>query len=85
MLKGTHAALPLSSAVFLLMAQFREIPRHLLLGERMIIEVPPHGSDELPGDEQRKLTVLPYKPKATFHWPPDCLWPFMDHGPENET
>jgi hypothetical protein len=52
----------------------------------MIIEVPPpHGSEQLPGDEQRKLTVLPYKTKATFHWPPECLWPFMDHGPENET
>jgi hypothetical protein len=29
MLKGTHAALPPSSAVFLAMAQFREILRHL--------------------------------------------------------
>ena len=48
----------------------------------MIIEVPPHGSDQHPDDEQRRLAVLPYKPKATFHWPPDCLWPFMDHGPE---
>jgi len=23
---------------------------------------------------------LPAKPKATFRWPPDCLWPFIDHG-----
>ena len=48
-------------------------------------KVPPHGSDQHPGDGQRNLAILPYKPKATFHWPPDCLWPFMDHGPENET
>jgi hypothetical protein len=68
------------------MAQCGEDAAPPLIGERMIIEVPPpHGSDELPGDEQRKLTVLPYKTKATFHWPPECLWPFMDHGPENET
>jgi hypothetical protein len=51
----------------------------------MIIEVPRYGDDQLPDDEQRKLAVLPYKPKATFQWPPDCLWPFIDHGPENET
>ena len=51
----------------------------------MIIEVPPQVSDQYPGDEQRKLAILLYKPKAAFHWPPDCLWPFMDHKPENDT
>jgi hypothetical protein len=51
----------------------------------MISEVESHGSDQTPDDKQKKLTVPTYKPKATFHGPPDCLWPFMDHGPENET
>jgi hypothetical protein len=51
----------------------------------MIIEVPSHGSDQLADDELTQLTVLTYKPKATFHWPPDCLWPFLDHGPESDT
>jgi hypothetical protein len=51
----------------------------------MIIDVPFHGSDQPPDDRQKKLTVLSYKPKATFHWLPDCLWPFMDHGPDNDT
>jgi hypothetical protein len=37
----------------------------------MIIEVPPpHGSEQLPGDDQRKVKALPYKTKVTFHWPP---------------
>jgi hypothetical protein len=44
----------------------------------MIIKEPPHVSDQHPGDEQRKLAIFPYKPKAAFQWPPDCLWPFMD-------
>jgi hypothetical protein len=48
----------------------------------MIIELPPHGSDQHPDDEQRKLAVLSYKPKATFDGPPDCLGPFLDHRPK---
>jgi hypothetical protein len=51
----------------------------------MMTEGPLHGSDQPPDDKEKKLIVLTYKPKATFHWPPDCLWPFMDHGPENAT
>jgi hypothetical protein len=50
-----------------------------------MIEVPVHGSDQLTDDEQKALTVPTYKSKATFHWPPDCLWPFTAHGPENDT
>jgi hypothetical protein len=46
----------------------------------MAIEVPSRPLDQLADDEQEHLTVLPYKPKATFQWPPDCLWPFMDHN-----
>jgi hypothetical protein len=30
----------------------------------MIIEMPLRGSDELLGDERRRVTVLPYKPKG---------------------
>jgi hypothetical protein len=84
MLKGTHAALPPSSAVFL---RWRSLGRYcaISLGERMIIEVPSDGSDQLPDNEQKKLRVLPYKSKATFHWPSDCLWPFIDHEPETDT
>jgi hypothetical protein len=83
--KGNTRGPPPVVRSFPLTAQFWERLCHLI-GERMISEkVPPHGSDQHPGDGQRNLAILPYKPKATFHWPPDCLWPFMDHGPENET
>jgi hypothetical protein len=51
----------------------------------MIIEIPSHSSDQLPDNESKKVTVPTYKPKATFHWPSDCLWPFLDHGPETDT
>jgi hypothetical protein len=50
----------------------------------MIIEVPSHGLDQLPDDELKNVQVPTYKPKATFQWPPDCLWPFTDHK-ENDT
>jgi hypothetical protein len=50
----------------------------------MIVDLPSYGVEHLPHDEQKKSAVLTYKPKAAFHWPPDCLWPFMDHGPENK-
>ncbi len=46
----------------------------------MMVEVSSHGSDQFPDDEQNKLAVLTYKPKATFHWPPHCLWPFIDRA-----
>jgi len=25
------------------------------------------------------------RPKATFQWPPDCLWPFIDDGWNGDT
>jgi hypothetical protein len=43
-------------------------------------EVLSHDTDQLPDDEQKKLTVLTYTPQVTFHWPPDYLWPFTDRG-----
>jgi hypothetical protein len=51
----------------------------------MIIDVPSHASDQPSDEKQKKVTVLTNKPKATFHWPPDCMWPFLDHGPETDT
>jgi hypothetical protein len=51
----------------------------------MISKAPTHEFDQRRDDKPKKLQVLTYKPKATFHWPPDCLWPFMDHGPEEDT
>jgi DNA-binding NarL/FixJ family response regulator len=45
------------------MAQFREILRHLLLGERMRIEVPPHGSDQLSKQIVPKLDQFKVSPR----------------------
>ncbi len=25
------------------------------------------------------------RPKAAFQWPPDCAWPFIDHGRASNT
>ena len=36
-------------------------------------------------NEPRKSELLPGRLKATFQWPPDCLWPFIDHGSDSET
>jgi len=44
----------------------------------MIRKARAQESDQHPDDEHEKLQVITYKPKATFRWPPDCLWPFMD-------
>jgi hypothetical protein len=36
-------------------------------------------SEQLPDDQ--KNTELPAgKSRASFEWPPDCLWPFADQG-----
>jgi hypothetical protein len=49
----------------------------------MIIEVPAYDSDQPPDDSKPK--DLTHESKAVFHWPPDCLWPFMDRGSEGDT
>jgi|GEM_PF-960237 len=85
MLKGTHAALPPSSAVSF---RWRSLGRYCAIsleGSRMISKAPSHESDQRPDDKPKKLQVLTYKPKATFRWPPDCLWPFMDDGLDRDT
>jgi hypothetical protein len=52
----------------------------------MTSKAPSHEWDQRPNNQPKKLqVVLTYKLNATFHWPPDCLWPFMDHGPEEDT
>jgi len=38
-----------------------------------------------PPDEPEHSEVAISRPKATFQWPPDCMWPFMDHGGESKT
>jgi hypothetical protein len=49
----------------------------------MIFDLPSCNSDCLPDDSKPK--PLTRKPKAVFQWPPDCLWPFIDHGSEKDT
>jgi hypothetical protein len=51
----------------------------------MIIEQPSGSVDRLRDNEPKIVQVPTYKPKAIFQWPPDCLWPFMDDGSENDT
>jgi hypothetical protein len=66
------------------MAQFREILRQLYSGEsRMMIDLLSYDPDHLPDDSKPK--DLTHKSKAVFQWPPDCLWPFIDHGSEKDT
>jgi hypothetical protein len=36
-------------------------------------------------NEARKSELLTARPKATFQWPPDCLWQFIDRGWDGET
>jgi hypothetical protein len=57
---------------------------HFTVASTLIIEVPSQVSDQL-SDDEPTLRVLTNKPEATFHWPPECLWPFMDHGSDSET
>jgi hypothetical protein len=48
----------------------------------MIIDIPRCYSDQLPDDWKSK--DLTHTSKAVFHWPPDCLWPFMDREPKKD-
>jgi hypothetical protein len=50
----------------------------------MMSEVPYYDSYQQP-EELKKLEVPMTRPKATFQWPPNCVSPFTDHGPENDT
>jgi hypothetical protein len=44
--------------------------------------VPSPDSDQHP-NEPRKPEFLS-RPKATFQWPTDCVWPFIDHEWDSE-
>jgi hypothetical protein len=49
----------------------------------MINDLPSCDPDHLPDDSKPK--VLTRKPKAVFQWPPDYLWPFMEHKLRTDT
>jgi hypothetical protein len=49
----------------------------------MTIEVPAYDFDQDSDDATPKDPT--YKSKATFHWPPDCLWPFIEHRSDDDT
>jgi hypothetical protein len=51
----------------------------------MTSKAPSHEFDQPPDDELKNVQVLTYKPKATFQWPPVCLWPFVDDKSECDT
>ncbi len=36
-------------------------------------------------DDPRRSEPLVTRPKATFQWPPDCLWPFVDQKVESDS
>lgn len=55
----------------------------LIGGLHMMIDAPHYDIDQLPDDLKSKHPIR--KAKATFHWPPTCLWPFMDYGPREDT
>jgi hypothetical protein len=31
-------------------------------------------------DDPKVSELMVNRPKATFQWPPDCLWPFMEQA-----
>ena len=35
-------------------------------------------------DHAKPLEPLVTRPKATFQWPPDCLWPFVDQKADSD-
>jgi hypothetical protein len=37
-----------------------------------------------PSAETRESDVLGTKRKGTFQWPPECVWPFLDRGPDGD-
>jgi len=80
MLKGNHAASPVLGC-FPSDGAFGEVLRQLFSGKRMIIELPFRNVDRH-SDGEKNVQVPICRPNATFQWPADCLWPFMDYGPE---
>jgi hypothetical protein len=42
----------------------------------MTIDLPSYETDHLADGSTPNNLIR--KPEAIFHWPPDCLWPFVD-------
>jgi hypothetical protein len=43
-------------------------------------EKTPQRPRELPPvDKSGRSILVPDRAKAAFQWPPDCVWPFIDH------
>ena len=45
----------------------------------------PSLDSDLHTKEPSKPELLITRPKATFQWPPDCVWPFTDYERDNKT
>jgi hypothetical protein len=43
----------------------------------------PPTHEQPPAEKPGRPILLPSKPKATFQWPPHCLWPFT-RTPKND-
>jgi hypothetical protein len=81
-------ALPVVFPVPVLVAQHVGPLRHALGSTTVMNKIPladssPERDDHCGGPEPSELLVT--RPKAAFHWPPDCAWPFMDHGRAGDT
>jgi hypothetical protein len=46
--------------------------------------VPSSDPDQRP-NEPRKPEILTARAKATFQWPPDCVWSFTGYERDNKT
>jgi hypothetical protein len=62
--------------------------RHALRSTTVMNQIPfadpsPDRDDHCGGPEPSELLVT--RPKAAFQWPPDCAWPFIDHGRAGDT
>jgi hypothetical protein len=45
--------------------------------------VPAPEPDQSP-NELKSPELLTVRPKATFQWPPDCVWPFLGQDRDGE-
>jgi hypothetical protein len=45
----------------------------------------PSPDSQTQADKPKEPEPPATKPKATFEWPPDCLWPFVDHKAGSDT
>jgi hypothetical protein len=45
----------------------------------------PSPDPDQPPDETTPSEHLTVRPRATFQWPPDCLWPFIDRNRDTDS